>query len=316
MRQVILWLILVVLTLLLWTACRPVTPTDSSGAQVSEQQTAPAQVATPTRTPTPTPKPTGGVWAVPTKNLPTPPGRPPDPPPPFRSKPPANLEEANAWQKEMEDKGLIHIEPVYGPTKKGVIIRAKGIDIKLPDDAYVEYRVISVDVPVNLPQPELPYYIIVRGSSRISVTERTGRIIREITVPGEENAFDFLKKALGPEAFKTPAVTPVPPTPVKELPPCKEWENKVRISPEPESLVCKGGVLKIKAMSIKLPDDAIAARYVGDVQVSGKSSRQPFYIIVRGESRIQVTEQTGNIITEIVAPGKENAFDFLKKASQ
>lgn len=194
-------------------------------------------------------------------------------------------------------------------------IRIKGIDIKLPDDAYVEGLVMEVDV-FKGQTPELPYYIIVRGSSRISVTERTGRILREVTAPGEENAFDFLKKALGQPTTPVLALTPAPPTPAKELTPCKEWENKVRTSKEPDFPLCKGGAIKIRGISIKLPDDAIAARYVGDVQVSGKSSRQPFYIIARGESRIQVTEQTGNIITEILKPGQENAFEFLKKALQ
>ena len=96
----------------------------------------------------------------------------------------------------MEDKGFISKTPAYGPSRKGATVAIKGINIKLPDDAYIEGLVAAAMGVVGQTPPETPYYVIVRGNSRVLVTERTGRILREILATGEENAFDFLKRAL------------------------------------------------------------------------------------------------------------------------
>lgn len=96
----------------------------------------------------------------------------------------------------MEESGFISKTPAYGPSRKGATIAIKGINIKLPDDAYVEGLVVAATAIAGRQPPETPYYVIVRGDSRVLVTERTGRILKEILASGDENAFDFLKRAL------------------------------------------------------------------------------------------------------------------------
>ena len=182
--------LLLPLALLVIAACQPTLA--SAPPEITKQETTPAQVATPT----PTPK-VGASVDVDPRNWPKMDNKPPVMLPPFRDKPAATLEEELAWRKEMIDKGLIsNAPPAYGPHRKGDFVIIKGIKIKLPDDTYNDGFVAGVDVPMGKPQPETPYYIIVRGNSRILVTVHTGKILREIIAPGEENTFDFLKRAL------------------------------------------------------------------------------------------------------------------------
>ena len=183
-------LLLLPLALLVIAACQPTLA--SAPPEITNQETTPAQVITPT----PTPK-VGASADVDPRNWPKMDNKPPVLlPPPFRDKPAATLEEELAYRKDMEERGYITKSPAIKPIMKGATVTIKGKKIKLPDDAYRDSRITEI-YPVGGKKPwETPYLVIVRANSRIFVAENSGYILREETAPGEETAFDFLKKAL------------------------------------------------------------------------------------------------------------------------
>lgn len=180
-------LLLLPLALLVIAACRPTLA--SAPLEITPQETTPAQVVTPK-------SPVNASVDVDPRNWPTPDSKPPVLPPPFFNKPDATLEEREAWRKEMEEKGYITKSPATKPIVKGATVTIKGKKIKLPDDAYRDSRITEI-YPVAGKKPwETPYLVIVRGNSRIFVAENSGNILREETAPGEQEVFDFLKRAL------------------------------------------------------------------------------------------------------------------------
>lgn len=197
----------ILLTIMLLAACRAPLPAISQ-TDIATETIVPAQATTPTPTPRPVSPPYQPIPGAPPGFTP-PPFNPPDtmltPPIPRKEMPlPKTKEEFDAWsaqrQKELESVGLwgsSSITKAFGPETKGATINIPGKNktIKLPDDAYITSYIPIIDCGVGMKCPQRPVYGIARGGSRISV-DGNGVIIQEYTAQGEENIFDFLKKAL------------------------------------------------------------------------------------------------------------------------
>ena len=110
------------------------------------------------------------------------------------STPEDRFREREEFRKELERHG--HFHQAAGPQTAGRRIYAGGLWIKLPQDVYVANIIDSVVCVVGRPCPETPLYVLQRGSSIIAIGARSGTIDSEITEPGEEAAFDFLKDVL------------------------------------------------------------------------------------------------------------------------
>jgi hypothetical protein len=66
---------------------------------------------------------------------------------------------------------------------------------------------------------------------------------------------------------------------------------------------------------VKLPPDAYIAAHIIEIFDCGNPCPEtPIYEIRRGASFLAISERSGRIITERIAPGESGAFDFLKEA--
>jgi len=76
--------------------------------------------------------------------------------------------------------------------------------------------------------------------------------------------------------------------------------------------------LTIAGKIIELPADVEVDRRIGEILcVQGTPcpiDELPFIILRRGESRADVSEKTGRIVFEKIAPGDEGAFAFIREA--
>lgn len=129
------------------------------------------------------------------------PPRPPSTPSPAPTSAPAprttpNLQEERRQRAEILQQKPSTVTAVAGPETRGSTIRLAGKVVTLPSDAYVSRYIIEGLCPPGQKCPELPIYEIRRGNSTIMVSAKSGAIIEEKIAPGEEGAFDFLKRAL------------------------------------------------------------------------------------------------------------------------
>lgn len=81
---------------------------------------------------------------------------------------------------------------VSGPNTAGTTISIAGTEVQLPPDAYVESFIVNVSCYPGQTCPEVPYYILRRGSSTIAIVRRSGIVIQESLAAGEADAFRFL----------------------------------------------------------------------------------------------------------------------------
>ena len=188
-------LLLLPLALLVIAACRPTLA--SAPPELNTQEIAPAQAVTPTPTPTPPLKYAEVIGPAPTPSVSRPPG------PTFKVFPPPKTDEEAMQQrqeriKELEALGQAPGPGVKsaGPQTKGFTVVVAGKKIKLPDDAYIGAIVSEVVCIPGQPCSKAPLLGIQRNNSYIIVSIPTGRIDKEVIAPGEEGAFDFLKRAL------------------------------------------------------------------------------------------------------------------------
>jgi hypothetical protein len=93
---------------------------------------------------------------------------------------------------EAEGK-LIHFS---GPSTMGTTLTIANKRVKLPDDAYVESFVVSVDCAAS-PCPATPAFVIKRGDSSTWVSQQTGERYRTVLHPHGSDAFAFLDEVLG-----------------------------------------------------------------------------------------------------------------------
>ena len=192
-------LLLLPLALLVIAACRPTLPPAPTESITPEQQVLPAQAVTPTPTPKSlvNPDPTSSRYPLP-----------PDPwtMPPYpmkqlsRPTKDSSPEQFAAWNAEREKEFLAHNKPgkvgkLSGPETKGTVIRVKNREIRLPDDAYLARGPVIADCAAGTKCPRSPIQVIARGNSFISV-DADGKTVEMKIAPGEENAFDFLKRGL------------------------------------------------------------------------------------------------------------------------
>lgn len=93
-----------------------------------------------------------------------------------------------------------------GKHTAGSVITVAGKSVQLPADAWVAEYAAMGQCPAGsaTPCPEVPFMVIQRRTSTISIGLRTGKVNWENTVPGEEDAFDFLRPYV---------ITPTPPRP-------------------------------------------------------------------------------------------------------
>lgn len=112
--------------------------------------------------------------------------------------PPRNKEEALAQIEQLrKEEGLRPgvIVKSDGPTTAGANITIARKGIKLPDDAYIDSRIIGISCGPG-PCPKPPVLTIARGKSKITFSEVDGFVVSEQIAPGEEHAFDFLRSYL------------------------------------------------------------------------------------------------------------------------
>lgn len=115
---------------------------------------------------------------------------------------PAPVPPSRDWQEEVSRREALPGNPygntasVSGELTRGSSITVRGVTVRLPADAYVQARVEAVLCSPGQPCPETPFYVLRRGPSTITVAVNSGAILREETSPGDDVAFQFLKKAL------------------------------------------------------------------------------------------------------------------------
>jgi len=76
----------------------------------------------------------------------------------------------------------------------GRIIRISGRIVQIPPDAYVSRELNLLQCPSSTACPEVPMYELVRGGSTATVGGQSGTIYQQEIAPGEEGAFDFLRR--------------------------------------------------------------------------------------------------------------------------
>ena len=85
---------------------------------------------------------------------------------------------------------------IQSTSNKGETVTIAGVEIHLPEDAYIDAFISKALCRPGSTCARLPWVVIQRGESKIFVSIPTGVIDREIIAPGEEGAFDFLKEVL------------------------------------------------------------------------------------------------------------------------
>jgi hypothetical protein len=83
-----------------------------------------------------------------------------------------------------------------GPQTRGAIIHVAGRPIQLPPDAYVSAYEPYVQCTAGQPCPDPPIYELHRGAASLRIEAQSGAVIEEDIVPGDTDAFDFLRAAL------------------------------------------------------------------------------------------------------------------------
>jgi hypothetical protein len=73
-------------------------------------------------------------------------------------------------------------------------LRIAGQFVQLPPDGYVNRELDPTQCPTGPACPETSLYEIVRGGSTVTIGVTTGTIYSEDLAPGEETAFDFLRR--------------------------------------------------------------------------------------------------------------------------
>jgi hypothetical protein len=89
---------------------------------------------------------------------------------------------------------LVHFS---GPSTMGTTLTIADKRVKLPDDAYVQSYVVSVDCAA-IPCPVTPAFVIRRGDSSTWVSQQTGARYRTVLHPHDSGVFAFLDEVLGP----------------------------------------------------------------------------------------------------------------------
>ena len=118
----------------------------------------------------------------PTPVLPSPPAA------PLAPYTPLTPEEEAAEERRRESQSVS--EPASGPATMGKTIEVGDDFIKLPEDAYIKRHVIfGTCLTDNCPEP--PYYVIVRGNSKV-ILETDGDIWQMTVDEMHPEAFDFL----------------------------------------------------------------------------------------------------------------------------
>lgn len=106
--------------------------------------------------------------------------------------PDSTMEEQLAWKRqfvEWAEQGG-YIRHVSGEETRGSVITVADKEIRLPDDAYVKAFIVMDEPPSN----HAPYYVIQRGNSTITISERTGYVLNLKLDEADRKPFDFLKK--------------------------------------------------------------------------------------------------------------------------
>ena len=241
-----------------------------------------------------------------------------------------------------------------GPETAGSVLTVAGLQIQLPDDAYIhqivnlvvclgESVVVVGEIAVeetDLCPPQTPYYDLARGDSTVRVVEQTGRVFGETIAPGEEGAFNFLKEALAGVVQSQSGANAVPsdPTPIVRPTWTNEQIDAVFDGPntptydehrQASAELDRGGTilktdgpetagssLSVGSRLIQLPADVHIKFAVSHAAclVGGFCPATPYYVLARGRSTITVEGPTGKILEEDIVPGEEGAFDFLKEA--
>ncbi len=124
-----------------------------------------------------------------------------------------------------------------------------------------------------------------------------------------------------PTAPVQPTPTPMPPMTVEEE---LKWRERIYAEAEArgdrsirlDGPHTAGSQIQIAGKAIQLPADAFVAAHIAFVSwPPGQPPPQtPIVAIQRKNSFIWVSEPSGVVVDEVVAPGEEGAFDFLKAA--
>lgn len=101
----------------------------------------------------------------------------------------------------------------FAEETRGQVINLGGIEVKLPDDAYVEGVAVSAYPVPGDPNPPIPPIIMIRRNESVAAVEySTGRIWLGEPQDVARQEFDFLVQALGEDkivTYPTPEATDV-----------------------------------------------------------------------------------------------------------
>ena len=157
----------------------------------------PTPTATPVPPNTPSPTPSNTPTPLPTPLPPTVDEIPADPLPPSPTQPPAQgtlTAEEMLAANEQFDREAEGTTFSYGPSTAGMTIEIAGVSVTLPPDVYLAHFIATALCPVEHPCPYLPYYVIQKGESTITISPATGYVYQETLAEGDTGVFDFLNE--------------------------------------------------------------------------------------------------------------------------
>lgn len=77
----------------------------------------------------------------------------------------------------------------------------------------------------------------------------------------------------------------------------------------------RGAEITVGGNKIKLPPDAFIEGVIVDIMcIEDPCPETPVLVLQRGNSKIWISEPTGEIIQRVISQGEENAFDFLRES--
>lgn len=109
----------------------------------------------------------------------------------------ATLAEQIQWKNDFKlwAENENKIKHFSGEKTKGAQVIINNQPVKLPNDVYLDGIVVSDEGLERKPEyrKHLPFWIIVRGNSRIMISQNTGVVVNQILDPSDKVPFKFLE---------------------------------------------------------------------------------------------------------------------------
>lgn len=199
-----------------------------------------------------------------------------------------------------------------GPERK---ISIAGKELAVPEEIWVGAVLQEVLCTQKDPCPrdELPVFEFRKGDLFLWVSAVTGNL-HAGSMAWEDNAyFLFLNEVL---TYRLPGAPPEPPREPASPPPPPPPEASDSEEALSETLI-RIETVQFGTKVMRLPSDVeflgVEEDYLCVEGIPCLADKAPFLIFQKGDSRIVVSQLTGEIVNEIIGPGEEGAFASFKQ---